>query len=667
MFSLSSRNRHRSAPHGRPLGRRSGAVVAAVGLVTGSVLSLSPAAAAAAMDPTAATGATAVIANGLPAVTQDVSRLSAFDTELLRLANVARTAAGLRALQEARGLSVLSTWWSGQEAAGVTGGNLEHNPNGMYMVTDYGAAGRTEWAENVMRFSIAGQVSPQSVFDSYYASAGHRANLLNPVYSFVGLGTVTTSTGLSYNTMNFTDVADAGQTYDPRSTITPIGHYESLSLSGATVRMQGWALDPEITTASSVVRIVDTAPDGSVVTRTTPANLARTDVGANYPSAGANHGFDLSYVTASRGAHTACATVVDTGGGLGDVALGCLGYTVGDPSGALTTATLSGSNVNVTGWAVDPDQPTTAATVTITDTKPSGATSTLRTVLANQTSPVSATAVPGSGTAHAFNGTSVVTGSGIHTICATVAANRFAAVIVPLGCQNVTVAGSQKPVGMLGTVTTPTATSVTVTGWAADPGYPTGVSTVTVKITTYRGITETKNLPANGVYPTEVAAGLGRNHAFSATVPLPLDGTSSVCVTAVSRDDASLTTDLGCKSVTANWIDGWQDKVTPATDAKNVRTIDVKGWTIDQAAMTAPVTVKIAVTAPNGTVSTTSVVANALRADVGTAHPGAGNNHGYLSTVKVTAAGNYKVCSTAISTGNASITKSLSCTTVTVK
>ena len=44
---------------------------------------------------------------------------------------------------------MLSTWWSGQEAAGVTGSNLAHNTNGMYMVTGYGAAARTVWAENV--------------------------------------------------------------------------------------------------------------------------------------------------------------------------------------------------------------------------------------------------------------------------------------------------------------------------------------------------------------------------------------------------------------------------------------------------------------------------------------------------------------------------------------
>lgn len=638
-----------------PAARRTIAGAAAVavfgGLLVPLAFSSSAQAAASAAAPTAA---------ALPAVTQDVSPLGAFDAELLRLINAARGAAGLAPLQEARGLDALSGWWSGQLAAGS--GTLAHNPNGLTMVTGYGAATRKMWAENVAKLTPSASVTAQSLLDTYLASPSHKANLLNPKFGYIGIGTVTTPAGVGFNTINFTDAADAGQAYDPRAAVTPVGQFESIALTGATVRVTGWGLEPELTTAASTITLTDTASDGTVVTRTTPASVARAELATTYPKAGTGHGFDYSYVTAGRGDHTVCATVDDTGTGLGDVQLGCLSYTVGNPVGAFDSATLTGRTVAVSGWAVDPDQPTSPATVTVSDRVGTGPVTTT-TIVAGAVNVGVDGAVPGAGTAHGFTGSIAVTGAGQHTLCASVAGVRTPQVVTDLGCKTVTVAPAA-PVGALDTVVSPDRRTVTVSGWAADPDQPTAAATVTVAITNSAGTTRT-TLDAAGTYPTALAAGLGQAHGFTGSLPLTASGTNTVCVTAVSRSSATVTTDLGCRTVTVVWLHGWLDKVTP-TVSGSTRTLTIAGWAIDQGAPVTAAPVTLTVTGPAGTTRTV-VRADALRADVGRAFPGTGNNHGYVSTVKVPKAGAYTVCATVVSTRDATVSKQLRCMAVTVR
>ncbi len=606
----------------------------------------------------AAPGPAAVTVAGLPAVTQDVSPLSPFDADLIRLINQARAGAGVAPVQEARGLDRLSAWWSGQLAAGS--GTLAHNPTGLAMVTEYGATQRTRWAENVAKLSPASAVTAQSLFDTYLASPSHRANILNPKFAFVGVGSVATAAGISFNTVNFTDAVDAGQTFDPKVAATPVGQFQGLSFAGATVTVTGWGLDPDLGTAAATVRLTDTAADGTVTTTTTSAAAPRDGL-TGYPAAGTAHGFDRSWVTAGRGDHTVCATVVDNGTGVGDTTLGCLKYTVGDPVGTLESATVTGRTLTVAGWAVDPDQPTAGATVTVTD-RIAGA-SASATVVATAGHPTSGTAVPGAGDAHGFTLSTPISGVGEHTVCATAAGVRATTVVADLGCRTVTVAPAA-PLGSLDAVTTPDRRTVSIAGWAADPDVPTTPSTVRVTVTNSAGTTTT-TLDAAGQLAAEPAPGVGRAHGFTAALPLTAEGPSTVCVRSVSRSSDTVGTDLGCRTVTVTWLHGWLDKATPSTVA-GVRTVAVAGWAIDQGVPTTPVSVALKVTAPNGAVTTTTVKADALRADVGRAFPGTGDRHGYQATLKVATAGTYQVCATEISPRDPALTKQLRCLPVTV-
>ncbi|WP_111766355.1 CAP domain-containing protein [Nakamurella deserti] len=142
-----------------------------------------------------------------PTASADNAPLSDFDARMLTLVNNARTAAGLPALKPAAGLVNLSLFWSDQMANGVTNGELKHNPDAFKQTLTYGASNRTSWAENVAKWTPT-STSADQIFNAYWASPGHKANIMGASYRFVGIASVSNAKGVSYNTMTFTDKAD---------------------------------------------------------------------------------------------------------------------------------------------------------------------------------------------------------------------------------------------------------------------------------------------------------------------------------------------------------------------------------------------------------------------------------------------------------------------------
>lgn len=125
-----------------------------------------------------------------------------FDAQMIGYINQARTAHGVPALREASGLTILSAWWSKKMFDGATGGNLQHNPTAWTDVTKYGASNRRAWGENVAKLPKG--TTAKALFDAYMASPGHRANILNPKYHYIGMATIG-DTAWHYNTTEFTD------------------------------------------------------------------------------------------------------------------------------------------------------------------------------------------------------------------------------------------------------------------------------------------------------------------------------------------------------------------------------------------------------------------------------------------------------------------------------
>jgi uncharacterized protein YkwD len=144
-----------------------------------------------------------------PAAQAASGRLSEVDARMIQLVNAQRSAAGLPTLQSNAGLVNLSMYWSSQMADGATNYALQHNPNAFQQTLSFGASNRTAWGENVAKWSPT-TTTADAIFDAYWNSPGHKANILGGSYRYVGIATVSGSNGIAWNTMTFTDKVDAG-------------------------------------------------------------------------------------------------------------------------------------------------------------------------------------------------------------------------------------------------------------------------------------------------------------------------------------------------------------------------------------------------------------------------------------------------------------------------
>ncbi len=141
--------------------------------------------------------------------------------------------------------------------------------------------------------------------------------------------------GITINIDNdYVDAATAGFGAAPvAGAEDPIGE---LNLSSApepgTVRVKGWAFDPNSPTTTLPIRVWVGGRAGtsgaSEYELGTIANLARTSVGVQHPEAGPNHGFDSRFATALSGAQPVCVYAVGIAPGE-DTLLGCKATTIG--------------------------------------------------------------------------------------------------------------------------------------------------------------------------------------------------------------------------------------------------------------------------------------------------------------------------------------------------
>jgi uncharacterized membrane protein len=193
-------------------------------------------------------------------------------------------------------------------------------------------------------------------------------------------------------------------------TWNPTGSLDSITVSGRTASMGGWALDGDTPTTPTAVHVYVDGQWGGAFT----ADAARPDVGAAFPGTGAAHGFAIS-MDVPGGTHQLCLYLINTGYGSTNPLLTCRTVTVDpatwNPSGSLDSAVVSGGAVTVNGWVIDPDAPQSPVVV---HTYVDGAWGGLTT--ANASRPDVAAAYPAAGAAHGYS-LSVPVGSGRHTVC----------------------------------------------------------------------------------------------------------------------------------------------------------------------------------------------------------------------------------------------------------
>jgi uncharacterized protein YkwD len=115
------------------------------------------------------------------------------EARLVQLTNLERAAAGLPGLAGSWPISQVSRAWTAMMAAG---GGLAHNPG--YAPQIWASMPCATVAENVGYGS-----SLEQVHAALMASPGHRANILNPRYTLIGVGVTWDASGLLWLTQNF--------------------------------------------------------------------------------------------------------------------------------------------------------------------------------------------------------------------------------------------------------------------------------------------------------------------------------------------------------------------------------------------------------------------------------------------------------------------------------
>ena len=120
------------------------------------------------------------------------STAPSYADRLLLLTNAERTARGLRPLAFSACADGFADAWAVKLAAA---GALSHQALSPILTT----CRARSVGENV----AYGNVSPEMMMAMWMGSAGHRANILNPAFTHLGVGTTTTSSGRTYGVQVF--------------------------------------------------------------------------------------------------------------------------------------------------------------------------------------------------------------------------------------------------------------------------------------------------------------------------------------------------------------------------------------------------------------------------------------------------------------------------------
>jgi hypothetical protein len=139
---------------------------------------------------------------------------------------------------------------------------------------------------------------------------------------------------------------------------SPAGQLDAVTSSGTTVRLTGWAYDPDQPGTEIPVAVYE---DGRIL-HWYPTGVARPDVNAAHGLSG-KHGFDIT-LSVGTGVHSFTVHAVD---GAANPVLGSRSVAVNQtaPLGQVEHVTVLGRTVRITGWALDPDRPGTEIPVIV--------------------------------------------------------------------------------------------------------------------------------------------------------------------------------------------------------------------------------------------------------------------------------------------------------------
>lgn len=401
---------------------------------------------------------------------------------------------------------------------------------------------------------------------------------------------------------------------------TPFGSFDGISAGPGSIRLTGWAIDPDTTGAIKVHAYVDGAYRGEFT-----ASGFRSDVGSAF-GLGNFHGFDITLPVAG-GSHEVCVYAINAGAGSVNSQIGCRTVDVGRPFGSLDNVVSTGGGLLVQGWAIDPDTSGSILVHAYVDSVYKGE------FTANLSRPDVAARFPGLGANHGYEFT-VATTPGQHNVCV-YGINNAEGGHALIGCKTAT-RQTGDPFGALDSVVAGPLTA-RARGWVIDPD-----TAGAVKVHVYVGDTYRGEFDADVSRPDVAAAypGYGQVRGFDVTVPVPA-GTQQIGVFAINVGAAGENKLIGARVI----VVGGHPYGSLDSAVGQAGGIRVSGWAIDPDTAD-PAKIHVYVDgAYRGEFD-----ANQSRPDVGGAYPGYGANHGYIATVPALS-GSHQVCVYAINLG----------------
>lgn len=428
--------------------------------------------------------------------------------------------------------------------------------------------------------------------------------------------------------------------WKPRPSNEPMGDLNKVTVSGTSIRLEGWTVDPDTAQSTEVHVYVDDGWGGAYL-----ADVPRPDVAAVFPGKGDRHGFDIT-LRAAAGMRKICVYAMNLGAGSVNPQIACRDVLVGSPPiGNVDSATKVADQLRVAGWAIDPDTPAAPIDVHLTVNGKFAAA-----VTADLSRSDVGRAYPESGPLHGYEAT-VKLSNGSNAVCAHGINTPEGQGNRQLGCRTVTLgvvpAGDVNSVSVLGS-------QVSVTGWALDPD-----TTASIDAHVYVDGRFTRAVTAD-VARSDVGRafpGYGSAHGFATTLTLT-PGAHQVCVYAINVGGGGRNPLLRCSgvSIAAHVPTGNLDGAVVTGSS-----IALTGWALDLDRPTASIDVHLYL---DGRWAG-AVTASGSRRDVASAFPGVGPDHGFTSTLTA-APGNHRVCAYGINVASGNANTLLRCVDVRV-
>ena len=395
---------------------------------------------------------------------------------------------------------------------------------------------------------------------------------------------------------------------------SPYGYVDLVEIpSPGKVHVAGWAKDPN--TAGTVQVQITSGSVSRVVT----ANIDRTDVGS--------HAYDV-VLDVPGGRQQVCVTARNASGPGRDQMLPACSIQdlpTGSPYGYVDIIEGRVGEINVGGWAIDPDTANAIQVHAYVDGAGTALASNLDHGGVND-------AHPGYGDGHGFSAT-IPASVGAHRVCLYAIEAVGNGSNTELACRRVTVR-SPEPFGSIDLVRGGVR-SIDVAGWVIDPD-----TANSVQVHVYVDGVGTA-LVANGNRPdlTPYYPGLGTAHGFTKSIPAS-PGLHQVCLYAINMVGRGSNQLLGCRSVLSMSGDPFGSIDIAARGYGLVR---FAGWALDPKT-SASTQVHIYI---NG--KGVAVIANLDRPDVGAIF-GVGSKRGFDYLGPQVGTGPQNVCLYAINT-----------------